>query len=53
MLALARHTDDLAESFLMSAMHNGRLRTMKVPSRLLSSWYMCVDVLLISMPLPG
>jgi tRNA 2-thiocytidine biosynthesis protein TtcA len=29
-LALAQHADDLAESFLMSAMHNGRLRTMKV-----------------------
>jgi hypothetical protein len=28
-LALAQHADDLAESFLMSAMHNGRLRTMK------------------------
>lgn len=32
-LALAQHTDDLAESFLMSAMHNGRLRTMKVTAR--------------------
>ena len=29
MLALAQHTDDLAESFVMSAFHNGRLRTMK------------------------
>jgi tRNA 2-thiocytidine biosynthesis protein TtcA len=34
-LALAQHTDDLAESFLMSAMHNGRLRTMKVTARCL------------------
>ena len=33
-LALAQHADDLAESFLMSAMHNGRLRTMKVPMRM-------------------
>ena len=29
MLALAQHADDLAESFVMSAFHNGRLRTMK------------------------
>lgn len=28
-LALAQHLDDLAESFLMSAFHNGRLNTMK------------------------
>ncbi len=28
-LALAQHLDDLCESFLMSAFHNGRLRTMK------------------------
>lgn len=28
-LALAQHLDDLAESFLMSAFHGGRLRTMK------------------------
>ena len=28
-LALAQHLDDLAESFLMSAFHNGRLQTMK------------------------
>ncbi len=28
-LALAQHLDDLAESFLMSAFHNGLLRTMK------------------------
>ena len=28
-LVLAQHLDDLAESFLMSVMHNGRLRTMK------------------------
>lgn len=28
-LVLAQHLDDLAESFLMSAMHNGQLRTMK------------------------
>lgn len=28
-LVLAQHLDDLAESFLMSAFHNGRLRTMK------------------------
>ncbi len=27
-LALAHHLDDLAESFFMSVMHNGRLRTM-------------------------
>ncbi len=26
---LSQHADDLAESFLMSCMHNGRLRTMK------------------------
>lgn len=29
-LALAQHLDDLAESFLMSAFHGGRLNTMKV-----------------------
>ena len=28
-LALAQHLDDLAESFLMSALYNGRLHTMK------------------------
>ena len=28
-LALGQHLDDLAESFLMSVFHNGRLRTMK------------------------
>ena len=28
-LALGQHLDDLAESFLMSLFHNGRLRTMK------------------------
>jgi tRNA(Ile)-lysidine synthase TilS/MesJ len=28
-LALAQHLDDLAESFLLSAFHGGRLRTMK------------------------
>ncbi|XP_018016321.1 tRNA-cytidine(32) 2-sulfurtransferase [Hyalella azteca] len=28
-LALGQHLDDLAESFLMSAYHNGRLRTIK------------------------
>ncbi|KAF2344862.1 hypothetical protein FHG87_024383 [Trinorchestia longiramus] len=28
-LAFGQHLDDLAESFLMSAFHNGRLRTMK------------------------
>lgn len=28
-LAMAQHLDDLAESFLMSAMHNGALRSMK------------------------
>lgn len=28
-LALGQHLDDLAESFLMSAFHNGLLRTMK------------------------
>jgi tRNA 2-thiocytidine biosynthesis protein TtcA len=28
-LALAQHLDDLAESFLMSAFHEGRLQTMK------------------------
>ncbi len=28
-IALAQHLDDLAESFLMSAMHRGQLRTMK------------------------
>lgn len=28
-LALGQHLDDLAESFLMSAFHNGKLRTMK------------------------
>ena len=29
MLALGQHLDDLAESFMMSAFHNGFLRTMK------------------------
>ncbi len=28
-IALAQHLDDLAESFLMSALHGGRLKTMK------------------------
>lgn len=28
-LALGQHLDDLAESFLMSALHGGRLKTMK------------------------
>lgn len=28
-LALGQHLDDLAESFVMSAFHNGRLTTMK------------------------
>jgi hypothetical protein len=28
-LALAHHLDDIAESFVMSAFHNGRLNTMK------------------------
>ena len=28
-LALAQHLDDLAESFLMSALHNGHIRTMR------------------------
>jgi len=28
-LALAQHLDDLAESFMMSAFHQGQLRTMK------------------------
>jgi tRNA 2-thiocytidine biosynthesis protein TtcA len=33
-LALAQHLDDLAESFFMSVMHNGRLRTMKAHYRI-------------------
>lgn len=28
-LAFGQHLDDLAESFVMSIFHNGRLRTMK------------------------
>lgn len=28
-LVLAQHLDDLAESFMMSALHNGQIRTMK------------------------
>ena len=32
-LALAQHLDDLAESFLMSAFHGGRLKTMKAHYR--------------------
>ena len=32
-LALGQHLDDLAESFLMSIFHNGRLRTMKANYR--------------------
>ncbi len=28
-LAMGQHLDDLAESFLMSVFHNGRIRTMK------------------------
>ena len=28
-LALAQHLDDLAESFVMGALHNGQLRTMR------------------------
>ncbi len=45
-LALAQHTDDLAESFLMSAMHNGRLRTMKVTARSLiwPRWLYCYAI---------
>ncbi len=43
-LALAQHADDLAESFLMSAMHNGRLRTMK--ARASVSLLECVVTLL-------
>ncbi len=33
-LAMAQHLDDLAESFLMSAFHGGRLRTMKAHYRI-------------------
>ena len=33
-LALAQHLDDLAESFLMSAFHQGRLETMKAHYRI-------------------
>lgn len=33
-LVLAQHLDDLAESFFMSAMHNGELRTMKAHYRI-------------------
>jgi len=33
-LALAQHLDDLAESFLMSAFHGGRLKTMKANYRI-------------------
>ena len=33
-LVLAQHLDDLAESFFMSAMHNGELRTMKANYRI-------------------
>ncbi len=33
LLVLAQHLDDLAESFLMSAFHNGRLRTMQAHYR--------------------
>ncbi len=33
-LALAQHLDDLAESFLMSAFHEGRLNTMKAHYRI-------------------
>lgn len=33
-LALAQHLDDLAESFLMSAFHGGRLQTMKAHYRI-------------------
>lgn len=33
-LALAQHLDDLAESFLMSAFHGGRLKTMKAHYRI-------------------
>ncbi len=33
-LALAQHLDDLAESFLMSAFHGGRLRTMQAHYRI-------------------
>ncbi|WP_230973776.1 ATP-binding protein [Thermithiobacillus tepidarius DSM 3134] len=33
-LVLAQHLDDLAESFLMSAFHNGELRTMKAHYRI-------------------
>ncbi|MEA3411066.1 MAG: ATP-binding protein [Pseudomonadota bacterium] len=33
-IALAQHLDDLAESFLMSAFHGGRLKTMKAHYRI-------------------
>jgi tRNA 2-thiocytidine biosynthesis protein TtcA len=33
-LAMAQHLDDLAESFLMSAFHGGRLKTMKAHYRI-------------------
>ncbi len=33
-IALAQHLDDLAESFLMSALHGGRLKTMKAHYRI-------------------
>jgi tRNA 2-thiocytidine biosynthesis protein TtcA len=36
-IALAQHLDDLAESFLMSAFHGGRLQTMKANYRIRSN----------------
>eukprot|EP00602_Paraphysomonas_sp_CaronLab_P001188 CAMPEP_0185020696 /NCGR_PEP_ID=MMETSP1103-20130426/3333_1 /TAXON_ID=36769 /ORGANISM="Paraphysomonas bandaiensis, Strain Caron Lab Isolate" /LENGTH=1106 /DNA_ID=CAMNT_0027551757 /DNA_START=21 /DNA_END=3341 /DNA_ORIENTATION=- len=33
-LVLAQHLDDLAESFIMSALHNGQIRTMKANYRI-------------------
>jgi tRNA(Ile)-lysidine synthase TilS/MesJ len=38
-LALGQHLDDLAESFVMSAFHNGALRTMKVRVRGMTRGY--------------
>lgn len=46
-LALGQHLDDLAESFLMSTFHNGRLRSMKAHYYIKYVIYSCKLYLII------
>jgi len=48
-LAFAHHLDDLAESFLMSAFHNGLLRTMKANYRVRWVWLVARQLQVIEM----